>query len=431
MFCARLQHRQRQEFTPWMTKGSSRFDTPIGEFLSGMWTLRRGFDSLERDARSNPETSIAAVRLAMLRRTLHISRTRVSRRAVAFVAVVAVAVVVVKSASESISASVETAPSAAQAGTTAIKRIAIATRGPDAVVTIEGSGNLPLPTAGFADEPPRIFFDFPGVALAAPRMTSSPDPRIRRVRAAVYSAAPLVTRVVLDLVAAEAYRVEQATGRITVILGGPAATAAIPPVPPLPERPPTPPVPAAARESREPMHPAAPPTIPPLPSPSPSPTTATAPPPAEANPPARPKTPPPSTSRPVPGEASSALPARDLERYKRQVAPTLDRLRLQQPLLMSLEGSEPQTVDRVQLAAEELERLRQELIGIKSPESLRSQHDMLFQSTTLALMALRLTLEAVRTSDPAALRNAASAAAGATLLLDRACADLGCPESGR
>ena len=360
----------------------------------------------------------------MLRRTLHISRARVSRPLVALV------VVVVLSASGSIAASVETAPGAAQAGgTTAIRRIAIETRGPAVVVTIEGSGNLPLPTAGFADEPPRIFFDFPGVALSAPRMTSSPDPRIRRVRAAVYSAAPLVTRVVLDLVAAEAYRVEQATGRITVILEGAVATAAIPPVPPLPERPPTPPAPGAARESREPMNPAAPPIVPPLPSPapSPSPAAATAPPPV-GNLPAKPKTPPPAASRSVPGEASSALPARDLDRYKRQVAPTLDRLRLQQPLLVSLEGSEPQTVDRVQLAAEEFERLRQELTGIKSPDSLRSQHDMLFQSTTLALMAMRLTLEAVRTSDPATLRNAASAAAGASLLLDRACADLGCPD---
>ena len=174
------------------------------------------------------------------------------------------------------------------------------------------------------------------------------------------------------------------------------------------------------------MHPAAPPTVPPLPSPSPSPLrrgSAS----GGSKPPARPKTPPPAAFRPVPGEASSALPARDLERYKRQVAPALDRLRLQQPLLISLEGSEPQTMDRVQLAAEEFERLRQKLIGIESPESLRSQPDMLFQSTTLALMAVRLTLEAVRTSDPATLRNAASAAAGATLLLDRACADLGAP----
>ncbi len=367
----------------------------------------------------------------MLRRILCSSRARVSRPVVATVVVVvlvAVVAVVTVTASGLIAAGVETAPGAAQAGgTTAIRRITIATRGPAVVVTIEGSGNLPLPTAGFADEPPRIFFDFPGVTLAAPRMTSSPDPRIRRVRAAVHSAAPLVTRVVFDLVAAEAYRVEQATGRITVILEGPEVAAAIPPVPPLPERPPAP---AAARESREPMNPAAAPTVPPLPSPSPSPAAAAAPPQPVANLPARPKTPPPPASRSAPGEAPSALPARDLDRYKRQVAPTLDRLRLQQPLLVSLEGSEPQTVDRVQLAAEEFERLRQELVAIKSPpESLRSQHDMLFQSTTLALMAMRLTLEAVRTSDPATLRNAASAAAGATLLLDRACADLGCPDS--
>lgn len=364
----------------------------------------------------------------MLRRILHITRARVSRPAVAVVAVV------VMSASGVIAAGVETTPRTAQpAGTTAIRRIAIATRGAAVVVTIEGSASLPLPTAGFVDEPPRLFFDFPGVALAAPRMISSTDPRIRRIRAGVHSAAPLVTRVVLDLVAAEPYRVEQAIGRITVILGGPATTAAIPPVPPLPERPPAPPAPAAGRASREPVSvdPPPPPTAPPLPTPSPSPSPAatTAAPPPAANPPARPKTPPPTASRPVPSEAPSALPARDLERYKRQVAPALDRLRLQQPLLMSLEGSEPQTVDRVQLAAEEFERLRQELIAIKSPpESLRSQHDMLFQSTTLALMAMRLTLDGLRTSDPATLRNAASAAAGATLLLDRACADLACPD---
>jgi AMIN domain len=412
-----------------MTKGSSRFDTPIGELLSGLWTLRRRFDSLDLN-RDRVKTTIAGRRIAMLRRTLHISRAPVSRPVVAVVAVVTMTV------SGLTAAGVETPPGAAQtARTTAIRRIAIATRGPDLVVTIEGSGNLPVPTAGFADEPPRLFFDFPEVTLAAPRVTSSTDPRIRRIRAAVHSAAPLVTRVVLDLVAAEAYRLEQTAGRITVILGGPVATTVIPPVPPLPEPPPAAPAPASERDPREPLHPAPPPTVPPFPSPLPAPPPAAATPapatPAEANPPARLKTPPTPASRPLPGEAPSALPARDLERYKRQVAPALDRLRLQQPLLMSLEGSEPQTVDRVQLAAEEFERLRQELLAIKSPESLRSLHDMLFQSTTLALMAMRLTLEAVRTSDPATLRNAASAAAGATLLLDRACADLGCPEAGR
>lgn len=99
--------------------------------------------------------------------------------------------------------------------------------------------------------------------------------------------------------------------------------------------------------------------------------------------------------------------------------------------MISLDSAEAQAMDRVQLAVEEFERLRQELAGIKPPDSLRSQHDMLIQSTTLALMATRLRVEAFRTSDPATLRNVASAAAGATLLLDRACADIGCPESGR
>lgn len=88
-------------------------------------------------------------------------------------------------------------------------------------------------------------------------------------------------------------------------------------------------------------------------------------------------------------------------------------------------------MDRVQLAMVEFERLRADLNAIKPPETLRTQHDMLFQATTLALMATRLRLEAFRTTDAATLRNATSAAAGATLLLDRACADLGCPEAGR
>ena len=56
-------------------------------------------------------------------------------------------------------------------------------------------------------------------------------------------------------------------------------------------------------------------------------------------------------------------------------------------------------MDRVQLAVEEFERLKQELAGIKPPDSLRPQHDMLQQSTILALMATRLRLEGFRTLD--------------------------------
>jgi hypothetical protein len=122
---------------------------------------------------------------------------------------------------------------------------------------------------------------------------------------------------------------------------------------------------------------------------------------------------------------------KDLEKYRRQVSPTLDRLRLQEPLLASLDTAESQSMDRVQLAVEEFDRLRQDLAALRPPDSLRAQHDMLMQSTTLAQMATRLRLEAFRTLDPATVRNAASAAAGAILLLDRVCGDLGCNDSGR
>ena len=123
------------------------------------------------------------------------------------------------------------------AGAIAIKAISTAKDGSSVIVTIEGTGTLPLPTSGAADGPPRIFFDFPGVALRAPAVTASTDPRIRRIRAAVNSVRPLVTRVVLDLVALEPYRLEGGPGRVRVIVGeaGNVFARGIGPVPSLPE----------------------------------------------------------------------------------------------------------------------------------------------------------------------------------------------------
>ena len=371
---------------------------------------------------------------------------------------------------------------------TAIRSISVTTNGPALIVVIEGTGPLPLPTAGVVEGPPRIFLDFPGIALAASKVTASSDTRLHRIRAAVHSATPLMTRIVLDLAAAQPFVVERGPNRVNVIVGEPAGmtppAAAIPRTPsPIATSSPSSRVPGASVSGpRSPTKPIPPPAVPvsatgplsspaPLPAPSPepsspgaypvippvpnlpeptddssprasaparppvsSPVAATAPP-ISDRPAARPA--PKVTVPPVPPARSSSPsslpvpPAKDLDRYRRQVSPALDRLRLQEPLLNSLDSAEAQAMDRVQLAVEEFERLRQELAGIKPPDSLRSQHDMLIQSTTLALMATRLRVEAFRTSDPATLRNVASAAAGATLLLDRACADIGCPDSGR
>jgi hypothetical protein len=317
----------------------------------------------------------------------------------------------------------------------AIRAITMTPGQPALVVTIEATGTLPVPSSGALDGPPRIYFDFPGVALKAPTVTASSDPRVLRVRAGVHSVKPLVTRVVLDLVALQPYSLEHGRAGVRVIVGGAAGQSSnrIPPVPSLPEpRPPTREPGVTPSAIREPMPPAiGPPNTPVSATPVPEP--AVAPVPAiPERPPARSSSPtsaPPRTSSPPP--SLPPPPAKDVERYRRQIAPALDRLRLQEPLLASLDNAESQTMDRVQLAVEEFERLRVEFAGTRPPDSLRSQHDMLIQSTTLALMATRLRLEAFRTSDPGTLRNAASAAAGATLLLDRVCADLGCPESGR
>lgn len=320
--------------------------------------------------------------------------------------------------------STDASPAGQPATTTAIRAISTASSGSTALVTIEASGPLPTPSAGVVDGPPRIYVDFAGVALRAPARIASTDPRIRRIRTGVNSVKPLVTRVVIDLHVLLPYRVERAPGRIVIVVGSPPLSAGIPPVPALPDPPRAVPVDPA------PVPPPAPGPVAPPPGVRRDPATPTTPPPA---PPPMPfKTPAaPADLRPTPTTSGQPLPLKDLEKYRRQVSPTLDRLRLQEPFLASLDTVESPSMDRVQLAVEEFDRLRQELAAVRPPDSLRAQHDMLMQSTTLAQMATRLRLEAFRTLDPATVRNAGSAAAGAILLLDRVCGDLGCNDSGR
>jgi len=301
-----------------------------------------------------------------------------------------------------------------------IRGISTASRGGEAVVTIDADGPLPSPSVGVVDGPPRIYLDFTGVRPKPAGVTRSSDPRIRRARVGLHSTQPLVTRVVVDLVSQQPYRIEQAPGRVTVIVGAaptggaPVPHPALSPVPPLPE--PPPPIAPPVRVPREAPAPASRPSSPPVATldkpPSPTPSL-------------------PASSRPSSDARARALPTKDLYAYRRQVSAALDRLRLQQPLLASIDGLERQTPERLQMAVAEFERLKQELTGMKPAQVLRAQHDLLIQSATLGLMATRMRLSAFPLEDIAMLRNAASAAAGAILLLDRACADLGCPEPVR
>jgi hypothetical protein len=293
-----------------------------------------------------------------------------------------------------------------------------ASRSGEVAVMIVAVGALPQPTVGVLADPPRIYLDFPNVAIGGvARQTTSGAAPVLRVRVGAHPSPPS-TRVVIDLATPQPHRLEAHASSVSVILGRPASVVpAMQPGPSTPE-----PVSAAA---------AAPtatvvrrwPEIPPVPALSTSASER-----VSAPDPAKPPAAPP-TAAPTPTYApiGPPPPPGDLERYRKQAWGSLDRIRLQQPLLMSLDAGEPQNADRIQMAVAEFERLRQDLAAFKPPETLAVYHAMLAQSSTLGLMAFTLRLDAFRTGDTTTTRNASSAAAGAVLLIERACAVVKCP----
>jgi AMIN domain len=328
--------------------------------------------------------------------------------------------------------SVSVSARAGQRAAVVIKSVSMTTAGTEAVVTVEANGALPAPTAGTVDNPPRIFLDFPGVGSAVPAVTRSTDSRIRRVRVGINSVSPLITRVVLDLVANEPHRIVQAPGRVMVVIGLPegSATPATPliPLPPSPSTTtkPPPPVSSAAPKPSPAPAPAkpvdAPPPVPPLPEPTrPTPTDSAATPADRSSRPTR------SSYRP-----SSPPPSpRDQQRYLEQIRGILDRAHLQRPLLRTIETMGDLDSDRLLLAMRELRQVSEELAEVVPPETLRTQHDLILQSARFALLAATIRVEAGDQGDAEGKKNAASAAAGAILMFDRACEQVGCPKDDR
>jgi len=300
-----------------------------------------------------------------------------------------------------------------------------------AVVTIAANGPLPAPTIGTVDGPPRIFMDFVGVRSKVPAVTRSADPRIIRVRVALNSTQPLITRVVIDLAAHVPHRIEQSAGRLLVVVGDAAPRSTPPPPPPVltASRTTAPPPPVSVPRASE----SAIPPVPPLPEPVP-----TSPPPPyptslAPGDPTESRTPPAAsprtaskTTRSAPRTVASPPPPKEIDRYLGLVRGNLDRLRLQQPLLGLIGSAAELPLERLQMAGGELQRLSQELAAIEPPSALRTHHDLLVQSARLGVIATSLRMEALVSGDAPTLRNANSAASGAMLLFNRACEDLGC-----
>jgi hypothetical protein len=88
----------------------------------------------------------------------------------------------------------------------------------------------------------------------------------------------------------------------------------------------------------------------------------------------------------------------------------------------------------LQGAIDELGAVGRALTAVRPPRSMAEAHDQLLQSCTLATQAARARIEFTAGGNAMVGWNAASAAAGALLLLDRARATLGistaAPKSG-
>lgn len=78
-------------------------------------------------------------------------------------------------------------------------------------VTLAGNGRLtPADVSESETAPRRLILDFPNVTSKAPAQTTVDGPLVKRVRIAVNSRAPLVTRVVMEVADGATYHVERA-----------------------------------------------------------------------------------------------------------------------------------------------------------------------------------------------------------------------------
>lgn len=96
------------------------------------------------------------------------------------------------------------------AAATAIQSITAAHAGSRTTVTLRGDGQLtPANVEETADPPRRLVLDFAGVSVRQGAQAAVQSPLVRRVRAAVNSREPLVTRVVMELAEGATYYIER------------------------------------------------------------------------------------------------------------------------------------------------------------------------------------------------------------------------------
>jgi hypothetical protein len=283
------------------------------------------------------------------------------------------------------------------------------------MVVVEGTGPLPEPSSGVAaTPPPRIYLDFTDVLPDLNLPPVSPTALVKAVRVAEHTASPLVTRVVINLAKATTYRVDtsgRSQGRIAVVLSAlpseraatappPAASATKPSAPATSARPTQPrPAPPPSTPEKEQPRPVQPPSTP-------------APPPSAASPP--------TTQSPAARGRSDAAESQ----YGIRISSALVRLHALRLLLEAIDRRADPIPGDLNAAAAEFDAIGKLLSGIKPPSNREGTHALLLRTCTLGARAVRMRQEASATKDAAKGWDAASAAAGALMMFDKANTDL-------
>jgi hypothetical protein len=306
-------------------------------------------------------------------------------------------------------------------------RVVPAVDGSPTTVILEASGPLPEPEGDSLAGPARVFVDLQGVVAAPSLGRTGKDPLVLRARVARHSDVPLVTRVVLDLSRVSRFRVdasERAAGRLVLTLEGSAAAARPTSAQPAP-RAKAPEsaaaIPAPVRSTSPAAQPAAP--ISPHPA-APFDRARDHAVQGRGDGPEPKKSPVPSRIPRLRQNAIREPSASQVEAYTAQILALVNRLQGLRPLLLAIDRRGEITTD-LNAAAAEFDEIGRILTAIKPIPARAGTHGLLLQACVLGARAARTLQDATASRDAAAEWNAASAAAGALILLDRAIADIG------
>lgn len=229
-------------------------------------------------------------------------------------------------------------------------------------VVIEANGGLPEPTSEALVDPPRIYLDFTDTLAPRTLEPSLSSAVVARVRVAEHSTSPLVTRVVVDLNKPSVYRIDSSarTQGRVVVIIGAPRS-------------------ADARIA--------------------------------------------NTTAPAVREPATRVAAVETQ-YGVRVATAVARLQTLRPLLDAIDRRQATTPGDLTGAANEFDDVAKLLTTIKPPPSRASTHALLLRTCTLGARAVRLRQATAANQDSASGWEAASAAAGALLMLERANTDL-------